>query len=139
MDKICFKILSVSIVLTVCSIESSASYADMQNVVRAIVISADDISNQTTNNSARLFYIINTQNNIPSDIKTILSIVNNQISIINNIQKHNKIQHLQSAFKNGNAEKSIIHSEKIKWNNRIQIDVISQIISAIRQRAGPFC
>lgn len=44
MDKICFRILSVTIVLTLCSIEPSVSEARVSDIVRQIMTSAE-ISN----------------------------------------------------------------------------------------------
>lgn len=142
MDKICLKILSVSIVFSVCSLEASASLGEMPNIVRAIVISTENIESQSTCNAARLLYIFNSDEKMPADIETLLSNIANQISVINNNNtKHTKNCKSQRQLI-GNLTNNNINSfvpNEITWEIEVPYCADFSFVSSLRQRAGPCC
>ena len=120
--------------LSVCSIESSATFDEMSNVVRAIVINADNFGVQKNANAARLLYILNNDEDIPSDIKSLINKAHKITIVVSD--NDNTFQCLKGT--EITVPQNVICGETKQGGVDAHF-ATSALQSSLRQRAGPTC
>lgn len=93
MNTVCLKILSMSIVLTVCSIDPGVAYCDMSNAMRAIALmsESESVNVQSGDCSLECTYVIDLSQESAEEIARIITLADkiNKQSQSNNNKEQN--------------------------------------------------
>lgn len=123
-----------------CSIESATAFDEMSNVVRAIVITADNANTQTSANAARLLYVLNNDKDIPANIKSLIGKAQKVTIVVdqNAPKSHYEVQWQYATEQVQNQYITHVSHSQVR-NSDSQFAESLFCVSAQRDRAGPKC
>lgn len=139
MNTVCLKILSMSIVLTVCSIDPNVAYGDMSNAMRAIALmsESESVYLQNGDKSLECTYVIDLSQESAEEIAYIITLAD-QI----NKQLHSNSKKIKktSGFYNIRQSREPIYMQSLCATKQLLPDCINDsqwFTSKLFPRPGP--
>jgi hypothetical protein len=116
MNTVCLKILSVSIVLTVCCIDPNVAYVDMSNAMKAIALMSENeiVNVETGNKSSECTYVIDLTQESAEEIAQIITLADRINKQIKTNSKKVRADYKTDVAESTHSPKYVLSSKSIR-------------------------